>query len=61
MIQRVLSHYHLLYLTCFGLILFMMVFIGCLFWVFRRGSSNIYALHKRLPFDELNKCSTGEP
>ena len=52
MIQKVLSHYHLPELTCVGLILFMLVFAGALAWVFRKGSSNVYAGLEQLPLDD---------
>jgi cbb3-type cytochrome oxidase subunit 3 len=53
MIQKVLSHYHLPALTCFGLILFVSIFLGALIWVFRRGSSTLYAGLEQLPLEDL--------
>jgi cbb3-type cytochrome oxidase subunit 3 len=50
MIQRVLSHYSFPLLSSFGLLLFMGVFVGALFWVFRTGSSKFYSDLSDLPF-----------
>ncbi|NQU64075.1 MAG: cbb3-type cytochrome c oxidase subunit 3 [SAR324 cluster bacterium] len=36
----------------FSLILFLCVFIGVLFWVFRKGSSEFYQSLARLPLDK---------
>ena len=52
MIQKVLSHYHLPALTCAGLIVFMVVFSAALAWVFRKGSSDVYAGLERIPLDD---------
>ena len=52
MIQKVLSHYHLPELTCAGLILFMLVFAAALAWVFRKGSSDVYAELEQIPLDD---------
>lgn len=52
MIQRVLSHIRLTELTCFGLILFMGVFLGALIWVFRKGSTDFYTSMESIPFNE---------
>ena len=53
MIQRALSHYHLLTLTSVGLLLFIAIFTGALVWVFRRGSSQVYGGLELLPLREL--------
>ena len=34
-----------------GTILFMLVFLGCLAWVFRRGSGEFYDAMRMLPFE----------
>jgi hypothetical protein len=60
MIQKVLSNYHLPELTCAGLILFMMVFVSALVWVFRRGSSKVYAELEQLPLQDLNPIFKGD-
>lgn len=53
MIQKVLAHYKLPELTCFGLILFMSVFIAAIIWVFRKQSSKFYAGLEQLPLQDL--------
>lgn len=52
MIQRVLSHYHLAGLSCVGLVLFFLVFLGALAWVLRPGSIAIYKNLESLPFEK---------
>lgn len=54
MIQRVLSHYHLAPLTCVGLVLFMLVFLGAVAWVFRQESEKTYSHLKNMPFEDQN-------
>jgi hypothetical protein len=60
MIQKVLSHYHFLELTCVGLVLFMLVFAGALVWILRSGSSKVYAALEQLPLQELKPNSKGD-
>ncbi len=52
MIQKALLNYHLPQLTCVGLILFMLVFIGALIWVLRAGSVETYTRLSNLPLEE---------
>lgn len=54
MIQQVLSHYNRTGLTGVGLLLFMGVFVGALFWVFRKGSTVFYTNLSQLPLKEEN-------
>jgi hypothetical protein len=39
-------------LSCAGLLLFMTVFAGALFWVFRNGSTRFYGQLERLPLEK---------
>lgn len=48
---EVLSHFHMPWLSCIALILFMSVFIGAAIWIHRRGSKEIYRRMGELPFD----------
>lgn len=50
-IREVLSHFHLPFLSCIGLLLFMGVFLGALLWVFRKGSGQFYGKMSDLPLD----------
>ena len=52
MIQQTLSKFNLPYLACAGLILFMLVFVGALFWVFRKDGARLYSKLQNLPFGE---------
>lgn len=52
MIQRVLAHYTLPLLSGFGLLLFLGVFIGAIFWVFRKGSGKFYSDLSALPLEK---------
>jgi cbb3-type cytochrome oxidase subunit 3 len=54
MIREVLSHFHLPFLSCIGLLLFMGVFIGALMWVFRRGSKELYTAMSDLPLERFD-------
>jgi cbb3-type cytochrome oxidase subunit 3 len=60
MIQRVLAHYHLPFLSCVGLMLFLLVFTGSVIWVFRRGSKEIYAQAQNIPLQDLRPQQNGE-
>ena len=51
MIREVLSHYHLPLLSCVGLLLFLAVFGGVCFWVFRRGSHRYYETAAMMPIE----------
>ena len=52
MIGQVLANYHLPLLSCVGLLIFLAVFCGSLFWVFRKGSAGFYATLQDLPFQD---------
>jgi hypothetical protein len=52
---QVLSQWHLPWLTCVGLLLFVAVFLGAVLWVCRRESRAFYAAMERLPFDERSQ------
>lgn len=55
MISKVLTqsiaHTVLPWFTCVGLVLFMLVFIGALFWVFRKESRSVYERLSHLPLE----------
>lgn len=48
---EVLSRFHMPWLSCIALLLFMAVFIGAAIWIHRRGSKEIYRRMSDLPFD----------
>jgi hypothetical protein len=48
---EVLSHFHLPVLSCLGLLLFFGVFVGMLFWIFRKGSDEFYQALSDLPVE----------
>jgi len=52
MIRETLSHFHLPLLTCLGLLIFMTVFFGSLYWVFHRKNRDLYRYIEKLPFSE---------
>ncbi len=52
MIREVLSHFHLPFLTCIGLFLFLTVFVSCVFWVCRKSGKKFYQYMETLPLQE---------
>lgn len=48
--QSVLAGFDWTILTNLALIIFLSLFIGILFWVFRKGSSKIYQKASNVPF-----------
>ena len=52
MISQVASRFPMTGLTCVGLVLFLIVFIGASIWTFRKGSDEIYRRAGDLPFRE---------
>ena len=46
-----LSKFPYIWLSCLGLLLFVGVFVGALFWVFRKGSEDFYAKLSASPFE----------
>ena len=51
MMAQTLSHFHLPWLTCVGLLLFLGVFLGACVWVWRKDSEAFYKRLERLPFE----------
>lgn len=52
MIREWLSHLHWSTLPILTMMMYIAVFVGALFWVFRKKSSEIYAQASRLPLEE---------
>ena len=52
MMTQVLSRFHIPFLTCLGLLLFLTIFLGALLWVFRKGSDEIYSAAGALPLED---------
>ena len=52
MIREWVADQGLLAAPAFALILFLAVFIGVLVWIYRPGSSQVYAREARLPLDD---------
>lgn len=55
MIQQVLSRYDLPLLSALGLLLFLGVFTGVLFWTFRKGGREFYAGLESFPLNDGDK------
>jgi hypothetical protein len=51
--SQVLANFHMPVLSCFGLILFVAVFVGALIWINRRGSQKFYESLSQLPLIDL--------
>lgn len=51
MIRHALESYPHGLLTAFALVLFLSVFLGMLFWVFRRGGNEFYVRMAALPLE----------
>jgi len=52
MIPTVLSHYRFPLLSCFGLVIFLAVFMGVIAWIFRRGSAEFYQGVSQAPLEK---------
>lgn len=52
MIREVLKHYHLPLLTSFGMLLFLAVFAGALYWVYRKDRKEGYEALGMIPLDD---------
>lgn len=52
--RDVLTHFPFMSLVLVGQLTFFAVFVGALFWVFRRGSKGFYQNLAELPLDERN-------
>lgn len=50
--KNFLTHFPFMSLVLAGQLLFFAIFVGALFWVFRRGSTNYYQRLSQLPIDE---------
>lgn len=60
MITRVLARFDLPDLSCMGLLLFLAVFLGAWFWVFRRDRRALYGEVSHLPLYDLKPIPPGE-
>ncbi len=58
MIRNVLANFHLSGMTAIGMLLFIAVFVGTLFWVFRKNSKNFYNKISNLPLEDLDSINT---
>jgi cbb3-type cytochrome oxidase subunit 3 len=52
LIKEALTHFPLPALTCIGLVLFISVFVGAVFWVYRPGSRAFYEALERTPLQD---------
>ena len=52
MFKSVLKYFPLPDLVVFGQLLFFAIFLGALFWVFRRGSKEFYEQLAKLPLEK---------
>jgi cbb3-type cytochrome oxidase subunit 3 len=48
--SEALATFHHIGLTCLGLVLFFVVFVGALFWVFRPRTKELYSYTEKIPF-----------
>ncbi len=53
--QLALSQFNDIYLVVIGFFLFFSVFIGAVFWVYRKGSKKHYDYLSQLPLREENR------
>lgn len=51
MISQALAHFPYPFLSCIGLLLFLAVFIGSLFWTFRKNGPEFYRMMENLPLE----------
>jgi|GEM_PF-637933 len=51
MISQALAHYQYPFLSCIGLFIFMAVFIGSIFWIFRKNGPDFYRFMENLPLE----------
>ena len=52
MMKEALSHFPLPIFTVVGLLIFFTFFVGVLFWVYRRGSTDVYNQVSQIPLEE---------
>lgn len=50
--RHFLTHFPFISLVVAGQLLFLAVFLGAFFWIFRKGSKNFYDHLANLPLDE---------
>ena len=50
--SQVLSMFPMAWLSCVGLIIFLLVFISAVFWAFRKQSHKLYQYMETLPLGE---------
>ncbi len=48
--SEALQHFQYIGLTCLGLLLFFIVFVGALLWVFRPRTKELYSYTEKIPF-----------
>ena len=51
MIRELLTNLHWSTLPTLGMMLFLTLFVGCLLWVYRKGSEQIYQKISQLPLE----------
>lgn len=47
-----LASYGLVFLNCIALLLFVAVFVGALWWIFKPSNKKLFDYLKKLPFDD---------
>jgi cbb3-type cytochrome oxidase subunit 3 len=57
MIREALSHLHWSVLPVVSMFSFLGVFVGILFWSFRKGSTGVYETASRLPLEQREEGS----
>lgn len=57
--SEVLSNFNMPWLSAIGFFLFFGLFAGMLFWIFRRGSKNIYDKIEMIPLEEAEGVTKG--
>lgn len=55
MTKEVLANLNMPWLPSIGLLLFLVLFVGMLIWINRRGSDDFYRQVQGLPMDDGNK------
>ena len=51
MMREVLSHFHLPWLSCVALIIFLSIFVSMLLWVFRKDGKVVYQYIEKIPLE----------
>ena len=50
LVKQALAHYTYISASCIALFAFLLVFVGNLLWVFRKGSTEVYRYTSDIPF-----------